>query len=72
MTRAEHLAWAKERALEYVAKGDLGQAIASMTSDLAKHPELAGHIGIELGAMLLFGGHLSQREAVRHWIEGFN
>lgn len=36
MTRAEHLQWAKDRALEYVAIGDMNQAFASMTSDLRK------------------------------------
>lgn len=34
MDRAEHLAWAKARALEYVARGELANAIASMASDL--------------------------------------
>ena len=40
MTRAEHLRWAKDRALEYVEAGDLDQAFASLASDLGKHREL--------------------------------
>lgn len=72
MTRAEHLAWAKERALEYVDAGELTNANASLLSDLRKHPELADHAGIELGMMLLFSGHLSNERDMREWIQGFN
>lgn len=36
-TRADHLAWCKQRALQYVDAGDLTGAYASMTSDLGKH-----------------------------------
>jgi hypothetical protein len=39
MTRDEHLAWCKQRALEYVDAGDLANAVASMTSDLKEHPD---------------------------------
>ena len=39
MTRDEHLAWCKRRALEYVGAGDLRQAVASMASDLKTHPD---------------------------------
>jgi len=38
-SRAEHLAWAKARALEYVDAGNIMQAMASLTSDLTKHDE---------------------------------
>ena len=72
MTRKEHLEWAKQRALAYVDAGDPNQAFASMTSDLRKHPDLANHIGIELGAMELMGGFLSTPDAMRKWITGFN
>jgi len=40
-TRAEHLAWCKERALEYLDEGDVQQAFASFASDMSKHPETA-------------------------------
>lgn len=72
MTRAEHLAWCKESALQYVDAGDPSQAVASMTSDLRKHPELENHAGIGLGAMLMFGGHMKRTDEVRKWIVGFN
>ena len=72
VTRANHLAWAKERALEYVDRGDIAGAMASMGSDLDKHPETAGHASIMLGMMLLMGRHLSTPEQARKHIEGFN
>ncbi len=53
MTRAEHLAWAKERALKYVELGDLQGAFLSMASDLGKHPETQNHPGSVLGTGLL-------------------
>jgi len=72
MTRDEHLAWCKQRALEYVDDGDLTGAFASMVSDLGKHVGTAEHVGIQLGAMEMLGGHLSTLERMRHFIEGFN
>lgn len=72
MTRAEHLAWAKQRALEYVERGDLNSAAASMGSDLGKHDELRDHSGIQLMVMLLMSGNLADRSEMRKFIEGFN
>ena len=71
-TRAQHLAWCKTRALEYVEAGNVQDAFASMASDLQKHPETAGHIGIQLGMMQLMGGHLSTPHDMRRFIDGFN
>lgn len=70
-TRAEHLAWCKTRALEYVVRGHLNQAIASMISDLSKHPETAKHPAIELGLGVKILGHLNTPESVRAYVEGF-
>lgn len=72
MTRAEHLQWCKDRAIEYLDKNDLQGAFMSMMSDLRKHEETADHSAIELGAMLMFNGHLSTQEEMRRFIEGFN
>ncbi len=72
MTRAEHLAWCKQRALEYVDQGDIANAVASMSSDLNKHPETEGHIGITLGMMMLMSGNLSNPIEARRFIDGFN
>lgn len=71
-SRADHLVWCKERALEYVDAGDLQQAFASIASDLNKHPETADHPGVKLGMMLLMSGHLSTPDAMRDHIEGYN
>jgi len=72
VTRAEHLAWAKERALEYAERGDVAQAMASLGSDLNKHPETKGHSGMELMMMLAIGGHLNSPGELQKFIEGFN
>jgi sulfite exporter TauE/SafE len=71
-TRAEHLAWCKARALEYVDAGDLNGAIGSLASDLNKHPETEGHAAIQLGAMLMFAGRLNTPKQMRDHIEGCN
>lgn len=71
-TRAEHLAWAKVRAHEYIDRNDLTQAFMSMTSDLNKHDETRGHLGVELGTALMLGGGLSTPDAMRRFIDGFN
>lgn len=69
---AEHVAWAKERALEYVDQGDLQNAFASLMSDLGKHPDTANHAAIELGMMLMMAGNLSTTRDMRDFIEGCN
>lgn len=71
-TRQEHLAWCKQRALQYCDDGDTAQAFSSMTSDLGKHDGTKGHAAIELGMMLLIGGMLSAPHEMRKFIEGFN
>ena len=72
-TRSEHLQWCKDRALEILDEsGDVGQAYASFASDMRKHPETENHSAIELGVMMMFGGHLSTPDEMRKYIEGFN
>lgn len=69
MNREEHLAWAKQRAIEYVDAGDLRNAVVSMGSDLRKYPDFAN-----VSYTLTFMGLMEiphGKEAVRHWIEGF-
>lgn len=72
MTRSEHLAWCKTRAMEYVDQGDLINAFASMTSDLNRHEHTAGHLGVELGMLEMMTGGLSTPDQMRRFIEGFN
>jgi len=70
MSREEHLAWCKERALEYVTAGELADAVASMGSDLGKHPETqADPYLMMIGMRHVIDGDYA---AVRRWIEGFH
>lgn len=72
MTRLQHMAWCKERALQYCDSGKPHEALASILSDLRKHPETKNHAGIQLGMMLLMSGNLSTSSIIREFIEGFN
>lgn len=75
MDRAEHLEWAKQRALAELDTDPYGGgptlAVASLTSDLHKHPETAGHGGLELLWRLLAAGFLDDPTETRKHIEGF-
>lgn len=71
MTRAEHLQWAKDRAMEYLEKGNLMEAYQSFRSDMNKHDELKGHVGHLLGDQLLLAGKLNSTDAMKAHIDGF-
>lgn len=71
MMRDEHVAWAKQRALEYCDRGECANALASMGSDLNKHEETANHPAVEIGAMMMVMGELSNSRDMRRFIEGF-
>jgi hypothetical protein len=71
-TRDEHLAWCKQRALEYADRGDMANAIASMGSDLNKHPETENHAGMQLMLMMAMAGQFDRPGELRKFIEGFN
>ena len=67
-----HIAWCKERALEYLDHGQVREAFTSMLSDLSKHPETKDHKGGEIGiGMMLIPGWIDNPVEVRRWIEGF-
>ncbi len=70
--RNAHLQWCKDRAMEYVEKGQLKEAYASFVADMLKHPDTADHPAIKLGLMLLISGNLSSQAAMQKFIEGFN
>ena len=73
MTRDEHLAECKRRALEYLDAGDPREAFTSMLSDIGKHPETANHAGIRIGVgFMLFPGWIDNPQEIRRWIVGFN
>lgn len=68
MTRAEHLAWCKERALEYADAGDKASCMASMASDLGKHDETRSSVEIVMVTALATGDSPAD---LRRWVEGF-
>jgi hypothetical protein len=72
MSRKDHLAWCKTRALEYVDAGELKNAVSSMLSDMTKHPETNSPA---LGVLMLSAMKdvaNGDTAAVRRWVEGFN
>jgi hypothetical protein len=71
MTRSEHLQWAKDRALKYADRGEMANAIASIESDLNKHPETANHGAVTLMTMMAVSGQFSRPGELRKFIEGF-
>ena len=71
-TRAKHLQWCKDRALEYADRGDMTNAIASMASDMSKHPDTENHAGLQLMVMLAMASKFDRLGELRKFIEGFN
>lgn len=74
MDRSEHVAWAKQRALaELDAGGPRAEvnAMASITSDLGKHPETVGHAGITMMTMQAAAGLFKRPGSLREFIQGF-
>jgi len=71
VTRQEHLDWCKQRALEYVNAGDLVNAVASMGSDLSKHPltKFLAEPNITFAAAL--AAQSGDVDFVRRYITGF-
>ncbi len=69
--REKHLKLCKERALEYLNENDLSNAVASMLSDLSKHPETRkiSPVLSMLGMMYVAEQDI---QGVRRFIEGFN
>ena len=74
-SREEHLQWCKDRAMQYVKRGDLPNAVASMMSDMRKHPETKTGVDGVLGQLGLLAAMDAQRgdqTAVERYILGFN
>lgn len=72
MDRQEHLDWCKRRALAHCDAGNLTMAFASFASDLSKHPMTENQPAIQLGLMLMLGGHLNTAQKMRDFITGTN
>jgi hypothetical protein len=66
----EHFEWARNRAMEYIEFNDGGGALASLVSDLNKHPGTADILSADLLMLatgeLLIGG----ARGLRGFIEG--
>ena len=71
-TREEHMAWCKQRALEYCDLGQPVEAITSMLSDIRKHPETESDAVTSMTMGLLLLGKLRTVEEARKHINGFN
>ena len=69
-TYDEHIEWCKQRARVLLDDGDVPQAIASMLSDLGKHPETerVGKAMAMMGLMFAARGDLNE---ARKFVEGF-
>ena len=72
MNRKEHLAWCKQRALEYIDKGEIQEGIASMISDTHKHAETASSICDMLAMQFLMSGQVNSIPEARKFINGYN
>ena len=72
-TREEHLEWCKQRAREYLDRGELADAVASMGSDMDSHPEtrMAGEKMGTLIYVAMFRITEGDVQGVRDWVEGF-
>jgi hypothetical protein len=68
MTRAEHLQWAKNRAMEYVNAGDYRNAVTSMMSDLNKHDDLRASAMTCVMLMPM----VKDRASATKFVQGFN
>lgn len=73
-TREEQLEWSKERAREYLRKGDLANAMGSFMSDMDKHPETKipteGALA-QLTYFALLSAGRGDYDFVSRYIEGF-
>jgi hypothetical protein len=70
MTRDEHVEWCKQRAREYLDRGDAKNAITSMASDFEKHPETKGSAPW-MAPIMLAAATDGTIGAARRFVEGF-
>jgi hypothetical protein len=70
MNAAEHFAWARQRAMEYVEIGDGPTAMASLVSDLGKHEGTAGILTPNLLTLFLGEVMIGGAQGARRFIDG--
>jgi hypothetical protein len=68
--RDVYLAKCKARALEYLKRQEVANAIASMATDIMQHPDLEG-IAAKMMPLGLFYAMNNDYDGARRWIEGF-
>jgi len=71
VTRAEHVQWARGRALAYLNRGDLLTAVTSMLSDMAKHRDTARVVSNHLRETGMARAFNRDPYAVRLWLFSF-
>lgn len=72
-TREQYVQWCKDRAMEYVERGDLLEGVTSMMSDMDKRDDtkLKGALGA-LGIHAAMQAQQGNRDMVERFILGFN
>jgi hypothetical protein len=71
MTRDERLEWCKTRAREYLQRGDLTNAVASIISDMNQRYEGLPSCPPELAMIGVMSAANRDHNGVRAFIEGF-
>ena len=72
-TREEHMQWCKDRAMDYVRRGDLLEGVTSMMSDMEKHPDTKLKPALSaLGIHAAMAATQGDRDMVERFILGFN
>lgn len=71
LTRAEHFALARGRALDCLARGELANAAAGFAADLRDHAETRPIAPSRLPELPLAAIGTEDVKAVQRWIDGF-
>ena len=72
MNRAEHLQWAKDRALEILETGTTAEAYTSFLSDMGNHDETREHPMLTPGFQMLWSGMITSKDDMKKFINDFN
>jgi hypothetical protein len=67
-TREDYLRSCKERALEFVARGDVTGAFECLAADFQHHPATASHDALDFGMKLMMSGFLRDPDRMRAFI----
>lgn len=71
MTKNQYMRWCKERALEYLDRGDLKHALASFIGDVTAHDETRDAINPATLMLATAAAENGDSREMRRWIEGF-